>query len=232
MAWKGSVLIASIGLALLPSCKSVRVGKGGTVEATQKAPRALPSAEELSVGKVAIVRGSETPPFVLIKLDQGVKLPDGAKLRGESADGPSILRTTLQRRGAHQVATIESGRPKSGDRVVLDYPKGDGTDEVTVNVDGIPRLLRSEKKAPEKVPEPPLALKRPAPSPVPLDPNLDPDPELGPWTTPALPNVTTPPAMREDVSPRAPTREKDPLPLPQWETVPDEGETFLEQLAE
>ena len=217
-------LNAVLVLALLSGCKSTRVGR--KVEATEKAPNAPPSAEELAVGEIAFVRGDQTPPFVLINLEQGVRLPDGAKLRGVSSDGPSVLKTTLKRRGAHQVATIVSGRPKSGDRVVLDYPKGDGSDEVTVNVDAIPRLLRApakkESMGEPNATEPPVALRRPQTR---SQRKLDSEAEAEPLSL----DVFTP-AMRDDVEPRSPERGVDPLPLPQWE--PDEGDTFLEQLPE
>ena len=222
-------LNAVLALALLTGCQSTRVGR--KVEATEKAPNAPPSAEELAVGVIAFVRGDQTPPFVLINLAQGVRLPDGAKLRGVSSGGPSVLKTTLKRRGEHQVATIVSGRPKSGDRVVLDYPKGDGSDEVTVNVDvdAIPRLLRTPTKkesiGASSAAEPPVALRRPQTrSQRKLDSVAEVEPE------PLSPDVFTLPGMRDDVEPRSPVRGVDPLPLPQWE--PDEGDTFLEQLPE
>ncbi len=220
-------LNALLVCALLSGCQSTRVGR--TVGATERAPNAPPSAEELVLGEISFVRGDQTPPFVLIRLEQGVTLPDGATLRGVSEGGPSMLRTTLKRRGANQVATIVSGRPKSGDQVVLDYPKGDGSDEVTVNIDAIPRLLRAPTSSGQvekpSVEAPPVALRRPqAQSRRTLD-SVN-DAELDPLP----PGVFAPPAVREDVEPRKPVKNADPLPLPQWE--PDEGETFIEQLPE
>ncbi|NCF84865.1 MAG: hypothetical protein GWQ08_04955 [Verrucomicrobiaceae bacterium] len=215
-------LNALLILALFSGCRSTRLGR--TVGATERAPNSPPSAKELVVGEIAFVRGDQTPPFVLINLEQGVRLPDGATLRGVSEGGPSALRTTLKRRGAHQVATIVSGRPKLGDQVVLDYPKGDGSDEVTVNIDAIPRLLRAPttRNASGK---PPVALRRPQ---LHSERRLDSVAEAEP--DPLSPNAFTPPAMRDDVEPRRPVRDMDPLPLPQWE--PDEGETFMERLPE
>ena len=127
------------------------------------------------------------------------------------------------------MATIVSGRPKLGDRVVLDYPKGDGSDEVSVNLDAIPRLLRAptrkEAAGKPRAAEPPVALRSPQiRSKRKLDSVSEAEPE------PLSPDVFTPPAMRDDVEPERPVKVTDPLPLPQW--GPDEGETFIEQLPE
>lgn len=213
-------------LLLLPGCGTL--SRDRAVTATQEVPQNLPSTDELHVGHIAFVRGMQKPPFVLISLERGVNLPDGARLQASTKDGSiTVLKTTTQRSDGYQVANIVSGSPRLGDKVVLRYPKGDGTDVTEADLDEIPPLIRPQAQAetasssspPEDSP-PPASLRRPRLKP--LDELDEEEASLPPV------NVFSPPATRDDVEPRAPIREATLPELPTLE--PDEGDDFILEL--
>ena len=157
-------LTASLAL-LLPSCGLLRYG--GTIAATEDAPSAPPSAEQLEVGHVDFVRGITDHPFVLISLEQGVRLPDDADLQAiSSADGSIIhLKATGQRSPGYQVADIVSGRPRRGDRVIFRFPEVDGSHLDAPGPDDIPVLPRPQAGLREEAPSTPWGHETPGSAP-------------------------------------------------------------------
>lgn len=219
---------------LLPACGTLRSGR--TVAATAEVPRQPPSAEELEVGHIAFVRGDGKVPFVLINLDRGITLPDGAGLQTASMNqSVAHLKTTAERREGYQVADITSGRPRPGDRVILRYPKGDEVDIDDSELDDLPPLptrpgqqtTAAEAPATEAFAAEAPAAEETSPASPSLPPLDSPVLESPPASPPFTPG---PPAIRDDVEPRPPSREPAPLELPTLE--PDDGSDYIQTLEE
>ncbi len=225
MRWIDALSLGLWALFVVALASCGTLGRGRTVAATQEVPRGLPSTQALDVGEIAFVRGGADPPFVLIRLQRGVKVPSGARLQATSSEDQSIilLKALAQKQSGYQVANVLSGRPRSGDPVVMHY--GVATDDAAAeaSLDDIPPLLQP-KAGEEKV-----AAREPTPK---LKPKMLPvEKRVTPAPAPELPPVPVlgAPAVRDDVDPRAPTREAEPLALPDW-GPPDEGESFAEEI--
>lgn len=229
-----ALVAGMMGGLLLPGCRALREGR--TVAATDDVPRGRPSAEQLEVGRIAFVRGTAKPPFVLIKTEPGISLPDKARLEVLSSDGSvAHLRTTAQRSEGFHVANIDSGRPRQGDRVVMRYPKGDGTDPVDDDEDewgDIPPLLRPGGRANANSSSDFGSDSTGRAGPETTAPDGLPDVASPSLLDHSVPMPTGPPETTDDVEPRAPTRETDPLELPVLEKPPDEGDDFVAPLPE
>ncbi len=215
------LVYALLGLLLvLVTCQCANFSRN---VATEDVPNQTPSADHLDVGHVAFVRGAES--WVLISLDKGVKLPSAARVQAKSSSGElAQLKLTQQKSAGYQAAEILSGTPRHGDVVIMTYPKGDGTDpEDQLSLDDIPPLLK--RQAPVASLESALPASLPEEDPIPLPPE-----DAFPPTDPPSVLVDQPVEIRtKGIEPRAPTREADPLDLPDW-SPPDDGETFMQEL--
>lgn len=240
MASNRYFLNAALGLVLftgLSGCRAMREGR--TVRASQDVPVSTPSAEQMEVGEIAFVRGEADPPFVLIELGSRVKLPDGASLQalatssarqggsastGEGSD-IALLKTTRQQSDGYQVANIVSGSPMRGDRVIMRYPKGDGTDPEDLQAfEDLPPLPggRSRAKPGDRGQATPGEGRGGLLSgPVVRSSSTGDEPVYPPTAFGS-------PETREDVAPRAPSREMDPPPLPAWDALPDDGSDYIQ----
>ncbi len=172
------------------------------VDANQEVPGTAPSAEFLDVGHVATVRGRGNP-FVLISLNEGVKLPDKAYLDTRSADGRpgARLRLSSQRRGAYRAADILAGTPRLGDAVILRYARQADSDDFEEGSEGAATPL-----------EPPPLLRRPD--------GAKPETASPVQETP-LPEAVTPappPERAPSPGPSKPKERRDMVepPLPDW----------------